>query len=347
MKISELVTPMISGLFVLGLSFFSISCGGEGSNKVIDNAVDTTVVVPAEMDSGDVDAPTGTLVETSIDITGAILESTMKSCADYVNSFTSSVIDANRNIEFEGVLDIKVEGDKCIFTSNAIPNHDFNDGLTTFVTNVSEQSVRYEITSNPLQSMVPTAITLGTDNAIFLNGVKLDLLAAACFGVADEKIGCFNMSQPWRFDPMSEFNDFGTDSHNAHTQPDGTYHYHGSPVALFYSDSPIVSPVIGFSADGFPIFGSYFDDSGSIRKALSSYQLKSGSRNAIDGINPGGSYDGTYRDDYEFVLGAGDLDECNGMTVNGSYAYYITESYPWVMACFKGDVDLSFNKQRP
>ena len=27
-------------------------------------------------------------------------------------------------------------------------------------------------------------------------------------------------------------NDFGTDSHNAHTQPDGAYHYHGDPVAM-------------------------------------------------------------------------------------------------------------------
>jgi len=35
-----------------------------------------------------------------------------------------------------------------------------------------------------------------------LNGVKIDLLAAACFGVGDEKIGCFNTNQPWWFDPM-------------------------------------------------------------------------------------------------------------------------------------------------
>jgi len=82
---------------------------------------------------------------------------------------------------------------------------------------------------------------------------------------------------------MSPLNDFGTDSHNAHTQPEGTYHYHGSPVAMFYSDTAVVSPVIGFAADDFPIYGSYFDDNGTIRKATSSYQLKQGSRIDISG----------------------------------------------------------------
>ncbi|NES72396.1 MAG: YHYH protein [Okeania sp. SIO2D1] len=195
--------------------------------------------------------------------------------------------------------------------------------------------------------MKKTELSLATDNAIFLNGVKLDLLAAGCYGVGNGKIGCHDMEQPWRFDPMSSLSDFKTDSHNAHAQPDGTYHYHGSPVALFDSENAIVSPVIGFAADGFPIFGSYFDDNGTVRKAKSSYKLKEGDRQEVKGINPGGIYDGTYRDDYEYVAELGDLDECNGMTINGVYGYFVTDSYPWVMGCFKGTPDSSFNKQKP
>ena len=42
---------------------------------------------------------------------------------------------------------------------------------------------------------------------------------------------------------------------------------------------------------------------------------------------------------------AGDLDECNGMTVDGAYGYYVTDQYPWVMACFQGTPDPSFRKQ--
>lgn len=108
-------------------------------------------------------------------------------------------------------------------------------------------------------------------------------------------------------------------------------------------DDSVVSPVIGFAADGYPIFGSYFDDNGVIRKALSSFKLKSGSRPS-DADNPGGTYDGTYRDDYEYTPGAGDLDECNGMTVDGVYGYFVTDDYPYVLGCFKGEPDPSFYK---
>jgi hypothetical protein len=41
--------------------------------------------------------------------------------------------------------------------------------------------------------------------------------------------------------------------------------------------------------------------------------------------------DGTYVADWEWT-DADDLDECNGMTVNGQYGYYVTDAYPWVMA---------------
>ena len=95
--------------------------------------------------------------------------------------------------------------------------------------------------------------------------------------------------------------------------------------------------------DGYPIYGSYFDDGSNIRKALSSYQLKSGERPSTTG-NPGGTYDGSFRDDYEYIQGSGDLDECNGMTIEGVYGYFITDGFPYVLACFKGTPDPSFNK---
>ena len=197
---------------------------------------------------------------------------------------------------------------------------------------------------NPTFADEPTAISLNTDNGILLNGVKIDLLAAACYNVADERIGCFNTDQPWRFDPMSPLNRFGTDSHNAHTQPNGAYHYHGNPKALFQQENPSQeSPVVGFAADGFPIYGPFIDDHGIIRRVTSSYQLRAGSRPSGTG-DPGGSYDGTYRDDYEYVANSGDLDECNGMMWNGAYGYYIIDAFPWVLNCYRGTPHVSFNK---
>ena len=278
-----------------------------------------------------------------IDITNATLINSSQNCADYVESFTSTVNDINKGTIFYGDLTISVIGNKCIFKTNAIPNHDFNDGGNAFPNDVSEQNDQFEITTSPTKSNEVTKISLQIDNAVLLNGVKVDLLAAGCFGVGNGKIGCNDMSQPWRYDPMHEANGFEVDSHNAHAQPDGTYHYHGSPLALFEDSDSHDSPVIGFAADGFPIFGSYFNDQGSIRKAISSYRLKVGSR--PDGnAYPGGTYDGAFRDDYEYVEGLGDLDECNGMTKDGVYAYYITPNYPYVLACFTGTPDSSFNK---
>jgi len=138
-------------------------------------------------------------------------------------------------------------------------------------------------------------------------------------------------------------NGFRVDSHNAHTQPNGAYHYHGDPMALFSRTGDVASPVVGFAADGFPIYGSFIKDGAAIRQVQSSYQLKSGTRPS-DNNQPGGSYDGSFRDDYEYIAGSGDLDECNGMSVNGQYAYYITDRFPYLMACFKGTVDESFRK---
>jgi hypothetical protein len=113
---------------------------------------------------------------------------------------------------------------------------------------------------------------------------------------------------------------------------------------MFDADMPIESPVIGFAADGFPIFGSWFNDNGTIRKAQTSYRLREGQRAPVSGYaTPAGDYDGTFRDDYEYVAGLGDLDECNGMQVDGVYGYFITEQYPYIMACLKGQMDATFD----
>lgn len=288
-----------------------------------------------------------------VDISNVIFTKTAINCTEYADEYRSTATDINENISYTGSLKITLENNKCIFSTNAIPNHDFNDGNRTFHNPVSEQSLTYTIPQSPRISNNITPLSLRADNAVFLNGVKLDLLAAGCFGVGDGFIGCGDTEQPFRFDPMSPLNNFGTDSHNAHTQPDGTYHYHGNPLAMFTASSEAISPVIGFAADGFPIYGSYFDDNGTIRKAKSSYVLKNkgGPREEVIYLgktySPGGHYDGQYVDDFEYdVLAGGDLDECNGMTVNGHYGYYVTDTYPWVLACFKGMPDESFNKRR-
>ena len=276
------------------------------------------------------------------DITDRLLTNRSANCADYADSYSARVTDVQAGRRHNATLAIVVQGDSCLISSNAVPNHDFN-ATGRFATPFAEQSQRHSIPARPTLASTPTALSLRYDNAVFLNGVKLDLLAAGCFGVGDGRIGCFDMDSPYRYDPMAPGAGFGADEHNAHTQPDGTYHYHGNPMALFDQQNPTTpSPVIGFAADGFPIFGSYILDGHQIRKASPSYRLKSGQR---DG-GPAGSYDGTFVDDWEYVEGLGDLDRCNGMVQDGVYGYVVTETYPHVLGCFSGTPDPSFQKRR-
>ena len=291
------------------------------------------------------DTDTGGDGETvAIDITGEIFTQRSANCEDYIASYQSTAMDVFRSVLFSGNLTISASAGKCQLQSNGVPNHDFNDGQQSFPNNLSEQNYNYQVTTSPVFATSSTALAIGSDNGLMLNGVKVDLLAAACFAVGDEKTGCGDMSQPWRFDPMFPANGFRVDSHNAHVQPNGSYHYHGKPNAMFAADTAVESPLVGFAADGFPIFGSWFDDNGTVRKALPSYRTKSGTRQAVSGYaTPSGDYDGTYRDDYEYIENLGDLDECNGMQVNGVYGYFITDGYPYIMGCLKGQIDPSFN----
>ena len=328
---------------VCWLWVFLMMAGCDSNSDGGDTDMDFDTMSGPDTDDGAGNDGDGDRHET-IDITGAILTQLSGDCADYKNEYESMVGDVNRSMSFTGELAITITDDHCVFASNAIPNHDFNDGDRNFVNATRAQSASYRVPRSPTAATTSTALSLRIDNAVFLNGVKLDLLAAGCFGIGDGKIGCFDTGIPFRYDPMAETADFGTDSHNAHTQPDGTYHYHGNPNALFAAVDSASSPTIGFAADGFPIRGSYANVDGSIRKLASSHQLKSGTRAASGGVNPGGMYDGTFVDDFEYVAGSGDLDECNGKSTDGVYAYYVTDSYPWVMGCFTGTPDDSFDK---
>lgn len=132
------------------------------------------------------------------------------------------------------------------------------------------------------------------------------------------------------------------DAQFGHLQSD-EYHYHGIPQGLLdnvgYS-AAAHSPLIGYAADGFPIY-ALTDSSGTVTP---SYQVKSGSRPGGDEA-PGGTYDGTFHGDYEYVDGLGSLDECNGKTTSGpdgnggtytGYAYFLTSDYPVIPLCLKG-----------
>ncbi len=316
-----------------GMNSFNLTCSGEsssGSASVVVNGV-----IPR------------------IDITNDIFSNRSSDCADYDENYRSSVRDLTRVIDFEGYLDIEASEEYCDIYSDNIPNHDFNDSSANFAHNAIEVERVFRVKRFPEQASQNTEIRRNTWDALMLNGVVVDLKSAGCYSPsspnanADGNIaaGCGQSAQ-WNLVPLEYTSMFGVDLHNAHVQGDGTYHYHGNPNAMF-DDNPSGdgSPFIGFAADGFPIYGSYIldDTTGLYRKVISGYSLKEGSRGTQSNTNPGGAYTGIYEEDWEWA-DAGDLDECNGMTYKGQYGYYVTNSYPYIINCFKGTIDSSFSK---
>ncbi|BCD90798.1 hypothetical protein fh0823_09370 [Francisella halioticida] len=268
-------------------------------------------------------------------------------CSYYVGNYFASANDFNLGQENSSYMTVETNDEDCVIISNGIPNHAYDDAeVGSFPNKVVPQYQIYIISKSPKQAARPTPLSLRMDNAIMLNGVKVDLLAAGCYGVGDGRIGCFNSNAKWRYNPVYEKSTFIMDSHHAHSQPDGTYHYHASPNALFKNNSSVESPVIGFAADGFPIYGSYINKDGKIVAVKSSYQLRKGNRPDTQD-SPRGKYTGEFVDDYQYVVGSGDLDECNGMVHNNYYGYYVTKGYPYIIKCFKGTPNRSFMKKQP
>ena len=101
-----------------------------------------------------------------------------------------------------------------------------------------------------------------------------------------------------------------------------------------------------WAADGFPIYCLFGytearDPQSGIRKLTSSYRLKEGTRPNGE-LGPGGRYDGAFVQDYAYVEGSGDLDECNGRICvtpefpEGTYAYFLSEAWPVIPRGFRG-----------
>ncbi|MEM7248828.1 MAG: sulfatase-like hydrolase/transferase [Acidobacteriota bacterium] len=262
-------------------------------------------------------------------------------CATVAGQSSHAGRDVLGSRQVDGRVSIDVEGQRCAVRANGVPDHDFNDGQRSFPFEVAARSVEVSFPLHPRKAARLTGLSLSTDDGVLLNGVKIDMLAAACFGVGDERTGCHDAGQPWRFDPAHGASTFRMDRHLAHSQPDGSYHYHG------VVDVPREVRIIGFAADGFPIRTPWVLRDGQLRELRSSYRLKSGARVDPGGGAPfpGGRHDGTYRDDWEHVDGWGDLDECNGADLGDGYSYYATETFPYYLGCFVGTPDPSFAKQ--
>jgi len=193
---------------------------------------------------------------------------------------------------------------------------------------ISAQDVQMCVPLNPVRNAEPAAVrgALG----IAINGVQFRPTMAGFYDPNGRRGHSRNGDRNWSLDINGAPGRLGLDFNNAHVGRGGLYHYHGIADTLAETSG---SSLIGYAGDGFEMH--YVGEA-----VQSGYRLKSGTRPSDPG--PGGSYDGTYNEDYEFVGGEGTLDQCNGGMLDGRYVYFVTDSYPFVGRCLWGNISSDF-----
>jgi len=274
-------------------------------------------------------------------------------------AFDQSRGNCNETLKVTSSFNVSVSGSNRIITANSIPNHKvglFGNVQGSLNPNaISAQSESYTITTSPTVASELTPLLSSRGPAysfgVLLNGVELDPIAAEPF----PHQGMMSPNVNWEWNLEATNVQIGLDCNNAHVQPQGKYHYHGSPT-LYLENETIPSnamTLIGYAADGFPIYFKYAystatDANSTVSIMTSSYRLKTGSRPGNGTSAPCGEYNGIYSTDYEYVAGLGTLDEANGRTgvtpefPNGTYYYVVTEEFPSIPRYFKGTPSASF-----
>lgn len=250
---------------------------------------------------------------------------------------------------FCSVIDGKV---RKIFSNN-LPNHTY--GTWPSGNPVEAQEFSYQLCAFPQKSSQATSIYDSGD----FNGCS----PYVEFGVSANGIRMAPFGARWFVNPNTQEENkewnvealvmFSMDFNNSHSNGAGEYHYHGIPINYFIDslniDGTQHSPIVGYAADGFPIYYKYLysdpqDSNSPLSTFDSGHSLRSGNRPG-DGVTaPDGAYDGLYIEDYEFIDSNWPLDECNGRFgitpeyPEGTYHYVMTDSWPYIPRCLYGTV---------
>jgi hypothetical protein len=239
-------------------------------------------------------------------------------------------------------------------TGNGIPDHATGTFPSANCPNtITAQSVSATMTLTPVNTGMSTSLGIGGVGYAF-NGVKFDPGTAGTCTVSGSTTSCSLIGDTgaWSIEALGQTSfDFGVDDNNAHVQPSGAYHYHGMPTGILAKLNKGQTPtLVGYALDGFPVYARYgysspMDAKSAVKVMTGSYPLKS----APDAGRPStATYPmGAFTQDYQYVAGSGDLDECNGRTdvtpefPGGIYHYYITDTYPFIQRCVKGTASAS------
>ncbi len=273
-------------------------------------------------------------------------------CTNTTSIFTINLDPTQCSVDIENELNTTshyqetINGTTRSITINGIVSHNVgvfpNSGNPNTIDVVNQT---FSTTTNP-QLAVSITGGQGYTTAILFSGAVVEPFTAEFF------VGSGGTNMNWNITTLQSQTSLGLDCNNAHVQPTGRYHYHGTPSAYLEDLSVDGTQMIkvGYAADGFPIYYkyAYADDGTTIVVQESGYQLKTEDRGG-DGLSaPSGCPDGYYFQDYEYISDNSELDECNGRfgktpESDNEYFYVITDNFPSMPLCFSGTPDSSFS----
>ena len=276
---------------------------------------------------------TENLIGIQLNDVSPILPIIVSSDGDYTGSYTIS--DDTYGTEVKVI----VQWNTRTITSNALPNHEVGEFPRAGNPNtISAQDKNWELTTNPTYTGNETWMR---ESGVAYNGVKFELETA-------EGVSC-SSGETYRIEAQQTAFNLGLDMNLAHVQPTGEYHYHGVSDLLIDTLEWDNLVHVWYANDWFPIYYS------KEQSYTPSYSLKTESREGtsctyaaretVDVVIDGTTPDGTYDLDWEYTEGLGNLDACNGATVNGEYMYFLTENFPFGPRCSNGEVTAQGNPQ--
>ena len=212
--------------------------------------------------------------------------------------------------------------------SNGTPNHEIGKFPNKANPNIfKKQKLKYCFNLKPTKNnnFSNRAKTVG----ITLTGIPIRPGTAGWYDSSSPRLHSQDSSSGLNLEAITPVKKIlGIDKNNAHIDKRGLYHYHGMPEKLV---NYMGNTLLGYAADGFEIH--YLG-----KKVSSSWVLKDGNRVT----EPYGKFDGSFLQDYKYVKGKGDLDECNGQKFEGKYVYFATDTFPFFPRCHWGKISKDF-----
>jgi hypothetical protein len=265
-------------------------------------------------------------------------------------NYSTNMFNASASVNATSTSAWSCSGTKRLLIANGLPDHVVGAFPNANNPNaIAAQSVSVSLNLTPSYSGALRKLGGAAGGAGYvLNGVKIDAATAGTCNDTGSQCDAKGNVGNWNIEAVNSGFNFGTDGNNAHVQPGGAYHYHGMPEGFVAKlGKGATMTLIGWAVDGFPIYARYGYASANsslsgIKVVTSSYRLKS---SVPSNRAPLSQYKlGTFEQDYEFVSGLGDLDECNGRYgvtpefPTGTYHYFATDTYPFLQRCVKGSV---------